>query len=97
MNDTINTEVVSFHPAQWSELCVRLAAQASRNCGLAHDMYQQLFSDLVDKRLMTIPVEHHPAALEIAYRWDYLDAEGRAKAQQDSLSLGLGTHGARHG
>ncbi len=93
MNEATIPEVMTFHPAQWSELCVRLAAQASRNCGLVHDMYQQLFSDLVDQRFRTIPVEHHPAALEIAYRWDYLDPEGRAKAQQDMAEQGYCTHG----
>lgn len=93
MNDTINTEVVSFHAAQWSELCVRLAAQASRNCGLVHDMYQRLFSELVDLRLREIPEVHHPAALEIAYRWDYLDPQGRVKAEQDNADQGYCSHG----
>ena len=76
----MDQEITSFNAARWNELCVLLAAQASRNCGSAHDMYQRLFSELVDERLRTIPKVHHTAALEVAYRWDYLDPEGRDKA-----------------
>lgn len=70
-------ELMSFHAGRWNELCVRLAAQASRQCGLAHDQYQRLFSEAVDERLKEIPELHHPAALEVAHRWDYLAAEQR--------------------
>ena len=86
-------DVMSFNAGRWNELCVVLAAQASRNCGSVHDMYQQLFSDLVDGRLKEIPEAHHPAALEVACRWDYLSPEGRAKAQQEMADQGYCTHG----
>lgn len=76
-------EVTSFNGAHWNELCVQLAAQALRNCGSAHDRYQRLFSELVDERLRAIPEVHHTAALEVAYRWDYLNPEGREKALQE--------------
>ena len=86
-------DVMSFNAGRWNELCVVLAAQASHNCGSVHDMYQQLFSELVDGRLKEIPEEHHPAALEVACRWDYLSPEGRAKAQQEMADQGYCTHG----
>lgn len=76
----MDQEITSFNAASWNELCVLLAAQASRNCGSAHERYQRLFSELVDERLRTIPEVHHMAALEVAYRWDYLEPEGRDKA-----------------
>lgn len=93
MSEALTTDVMSFHPAQWSELCVRLAAQASRNCGMVHDLYQRRFSELVDQRLREIPEAHHPAALEVAYRWDYLSPEGRTLARQEMADQGYCTHG----
>ncbi|MBL8388114.1 MAG: hypothetical protein JNK17_07865 [Hydrogenophaga sp.] len=79
----MDLEITSFNAARWNELCVLLAAQASRNCGSAHDRYQRLFSELVDERLRAIPEVHHAVALEVASRWDYQPPAERAQAQQE--------------
>ena len=74
-------------------MCAQLAAQATRNCGCIHDLYQCLFSEEVEKHLRSVPEEHRAAALEVAGRWDYLDTEGRAKAQQEMAEQGYCSHG----
>ena len=89
----MDQRATEFEAGRWSEVCVQMAAQASRNCGCVHDMYQQLFSELIDEKLKSVPGEHHRAALEVAGRWDYLDPEGRAKAQQEMAEQGYCSHG----
>jgi hypothetical protein len=80
----MHTELMSFHAGRWNDLCVRMAADAVRKCGATHEGYQLVFSQLVDERLQQVPEEHHPAALEVAYRWDYLSPEVRTNAQQET-------------
>lgn len=83
----------SFDAEQWSAVCEQLAGESIRRCGCIHDLYQQIFSEMVDLRLKGIPEVHHPAALEIASFSDYLDLEGRAKAQQEMAEQGYCSHG----
>ena len=88
-----DTDELEFHPARWKALCASWAAQASRNCGCVHDIYQRLFSELVDEHLAKLSEEYHPAALDIAHAWDYLSPEGRAQAQQEMAEQGYCSHG----
>lgn len=89
----MDQETPPFSVEEWTKLCAQLAAQATRGCGCIHDLYQSMFSEAVDVRLSSVPEEDRAAALEVAGRWDYLDPEGRAKAQQEMAEQGYCSHG----
>ena len=84
---------MSFDAEQWNALCDQLADEAIRRCGCIHDMYQKIFSELVDVRLSEVPSCFHAVALEAARYRDYLDVEERAAAQEEMAEQGYCTRG----
>lgn len=79
----MNVEHEGFQESRWGDMCVSMAAEATRRCGQSYDLYVQMFSELVDLKVGGLPADIRARAIARAERWDYLSAEGRAKVQQE--------------
>lgn len=89
----MNDELEDFQESRWGDLCVSMAAEATRRCGLSYDLYVQMFSELVDSKVGGLPADIRARAIARAERWDYLSAAGRAKVQQELADSGYCSHG----
>ena len=89
----MNVEHERFQESRWGDMCVSMAAEATRRCGQSYDLYVQMFSELVDLKVGGLPADIRARAIARAERWDYLSAEGRAKVQQELADGGYCSHG----
>lgn len=62
---------MNFDPDVWRSECEKLACEASKACGLSHDVYVSKFSGLIEGRLAAFSSEDQTTAFSIAREFDY--------------------------
>lgn len=83
----------TFEPEWWCSRCVAFAEEATRSCGLSHDLYVQLFSSSVEIHLRGLAQDARGAAIAIARQFDYATPEELAQRQVELAAMGSCSHG----
>ncbi len=56
---------------QWKTFCRDAAATAAARCDSSYRRFIEMFSDLIEQRLIRLPDQDRIEAYLIARRWDY--------------------------
>lgn len=79
--------------AEWRARCEALADEASRGCGLSHDVYVQRFSASVDSEIRKAGGANQERLLAIAREFDYATTDQIAESVASYLDDGYCLHG----
>lgn len=71
----------------------KIAKQASNQCGLSHDVYVTLFSEMIESEFKQTENDIYKKIIEIARKHDYATRDERAQYQQEMADDGYCCHG----
>lgn len=70
-----------------------IAQEASKGCGLSHDVYVQKFSGMIDAKFGNAEPELRAAAISIAVKYDYATKAEIASLMEELAEDGCCSHG----
>lgn len=84
----------TFNESHWISVFEEISRNASKRCGLVHDIYQRLFSEGVDEAVSTLPDSERELAIALAKEeFDYLTQDEVEEQKQSNLDSNLCSHG----
>jgi len=86
-----------FDPNEWRATCESLSNDAAKNCAQSHFLYVCNLSSAVDAKLSDLASTDHPAAIEIARRFDYATRQQIQAEQAFNDEQGYCAHGIELG
>lgn len=82
---------------EWISTFERLAGEAGRSCSQSHDLYQQRFSEAVNRAIQYQTDERQGELVDIAKHWDYATGDELAEASRWNDEHGFCQHGIELG